>query len=66
MNGVARRMFELVEPIGTLPYVSGEPTEAMFALGSRTSGTPTSQVVRRPSACPSGGGGRTLLQLRSR
>jgi hypothetical protein len=26
-------MFELVEPIGTLPYGSGEPTEAMFALG---------------------------------
>jgi Helix-turn-helix family len=33
MNSMARRMFELVEPIGVLPYSADEPTEAMFALG---------------------------------
>jgi hypothetical protein len=33
MNSVARRMFELVEPVGVLPYSAGEPNEAMFALG---------------------------------
>jgi hypothetical protein len=33
MNSIARRMFELVEPIGVLPYGSGEPNDAMFALG---------------------------------
>lgn len=26
-------MFELVEPIGVIPYSADEPTEAMFALG---------------------------------
>jgi catechol 2,3-dioxygenase-like lactoylglutathione lyase family enzyme len=30
---VARRMFDLVEPIGALPYSSDEPNQAMFALG---------------------------------
>jgi hypothetical protein len=30
---VARRMFELVEPIGAIPYSAEEPNEAMFALG---------------------------------
>jgi len=30
---LARRMFELVEPIGVIPYSSDEPNEAMFALG---------------------------------
>jgi hypothetical protein len=30
---MARRMFELVEPIGVIPYSAEEPTEAMFALG---------------------------------
>jgi hypothetical protein len=29
----ARRMFELVEPIGVIPYFAEESTEAMFALG---------------------------------
>jgi len=29
----ARRMFELVEPIGLLPYSADEPNESMFALG---------------------------------
>ncbi len=29
----ARRMFELVEPIGAIPYSTDEPNEAMFALG---------------------------------
>jgi hypothetical protein len=33
MNSVARRMFELVEPIGVIPYAADEPNEAMFALG---------------------------------
>jgi Helix-turn-helix family len=33
MNSVARRMFELVEPIGVLPYSADEPNETMFALG---------------------------------
>src|SRR5438046_1260118 len=33
MNSMARRMFELVEPIGVIPYSAGEPSEAMFALG---------------------------------
>jgi hypothetical protein len=33
MNPMARRMFELVEPIGVIPYSAEEPNEAMFALG---------------------------------
>jgi hypothetical protein len=33
MTSVARRMFELVEPIGVIPYSADEPNEAMFALG---------------------------------
>src|SRR6187401_3093577 len=33
MSSMARRMFELVEPIGVIPYSADEPTEAMFALG---------------------------------
>lgn len=33
MNSMARRMFELIEPIGVLPYSADEPNEAMFALG---------------------------------
>ncbi|HEX2700814.1 MAG TPA: hypothetical protein VHM89_11500 [Acidimicrobiales bacterium] len=33
MNRMARRMFELVEPIGVIPYAADEPNEAMFALG---------------------------------
>jgi hypothetical protein len=31
--GLAREMFELVEPIGVIPYSAEEPNEAMFALG---------------------------------
>ena len=67
MNSVARRMFELVEPIGVIPYSAGEPNEAMFALGFtnywdtyfwRTGGA---LGARR-----GGGGGRAVLQLRSR
>jgi hypothetical protein len=30
---MARRMFELVEPIGLLPYSADDPNETMFALG---------------------------------
>jgi hypothetical protein len=33
MNPMARRMFELVEQIGVIPYSADEPNEAMFALG---------------------------------
>ncbi len=33
MSSMARRMFELVEPIGVIPYSAEEPNEAMFALG---------------------------------
>src|SRR4051794_10156912 len=33
MNPLARHMFELVEPIGVIPYSADEPNEAMFALG---------------------------------
>src|SRR5436305_6212589 len=33
MSSMARRMFELVEPIGAIPYAADEPNEAMFALG---------------------------------
>src|ERR1700742_3439663 len=33
MTAMARRMFELVEPIGVIPYSADEPNEAMFALG---------------------------------
>ena len=33
MSSTARRMFELVEPIGLLPYSAREPNEEMFALG---------------------------------
>jgi hypothetical protein len=33
MNPMARRMFELVEPIGVVPYSTDEPNETMFALG---------------------------------
>src|SRR5437763_483141 len=33
MNSMARRMFELVEPIGVIPYSADEPNDAMFALG---------------------------------
>jgi hypothetical protein len=33
MSATARRMFELVEPIGVIPYAADEPTEALRALG---------------------------------
>jgi hypothetical protein len=33
MNPMARRMFELVEPIGVIAYAADEPNESMFALG---------------------------------
>lgn len=33
MNANARRMFELVEPIGVLPYAADDVNETMFALG---------------------------------
>lgn len=33
MSALARRMFDLVEPIGVIPYSADEPNETMFALG---------------------------------
>ena len=33
MNPMARRMFELIEPIGVIPYSADEPNDTMFALG---------------------------------
>ncbi|MCU1601064.1 MAG: hypothetical protein JWO22_1773 [Frankiales bacterium] len=33
MSALARRMFELVEPIGMIPYSADESNEAMFSLG---------------------------------
>ena len=33
MSLLARRMFDLVEPIGVIPYAADEPNESMFALG---------------------------------
>ena len=33
MSSIARRMFELVEPIGVIPYSADEPNETMFARG---------------------------------
>jgi hypothetical protein len=32
-NAMARRMFDLVEPIGVIPYSAEDPNEEMFALG---------------------------------
>jgi hypothetical protein len=67
MNSMARRMFELVEPIGVIPYSADEPNEAMFALGF-TNYWDTYFAGRAAPLGPrhSGGGGRALLQLRSR
>ena len=31
VNSMARRMFELVEPIGVIPYSADEPNEELFA-----------------------------------
>jgi hypothetical protein len=33
MSALARKMFELVEPIGVIPYSADDPNEAMFTLG---------------------------------
>src|SRR5881398_1034194 len=33
MNSMARRMIELVEPIGVIPYSADEPNEVMYTLG---------------------------------
>ena len=64
---MARRMFELVEPIGVIPYAADEPNQAMFALGFSNYW----DIYFAGRAAPlgfgqSGGGGRTVLQLRSR
>lgn len=33
MRSIARQMFDLVEPIGAIPYSADEPNDAMYALG---------------------------------
>src|SRR4030088_2844528 len=33
MNSMARRLLDLVEPIGVIPYSADEPNEALLALG---------------------------------
>ncbi len=67
MSSMARRMFELVEPIGVIPYSADEPDVAMFALGF-TNYWDTYFAGRAGALGPrsGGGGGRALLQLRSR
>lgn len=32
-DSVARRLFQLVEPVAVVTYMAGEPTEAVMALG---------------------------------
>ena len=67
MNSVARRMFELVEPIGAIPYSADEPNEAMFALGFTNYWDTYFAGRAAPLGLATGGGGaRGLLQLRSR
>ena len=34
-ESVARRLFQLVEPVAVVTYMAGEPTEAVMALGLR-------------------------------
>lgn len=34
-NAVARRLFQLVEPVAVVTYMADEPTEAVMALGLR-------------------------------
>ena len=36
MESVARRLFQLVEPVAVVTYMADEPTEAVMALGSGT------------------------------
>jgi len=52
MNSMARRMFELVEPIGVIPYSATNPTRRCSPWGSPTTGTPISPDGRRPWASP--------------
>ena len=66
MNSMARRMFELVEPIGVIPYSADEPNEAMFALGFTNYWDTYFAGRAAPPPRTGGGGGRGLLQLRSR
>ena len=67
MNSMARRMFELVEPIGVIPYSADEPNEAMFALGfTNYWDIYFAGMCGAPGPRHGGGGGRGLLQLRSR
>ena len=60
MNSMARRMFELVEPIGVIPY-SPTPTRPCPSSGSPTTGTPTSQTRGTHGLRPSRGGGRARV-----
>jgi len=65
MNSMARRMFELVEPIGVIPYSADEPNEADVRPGVHQLLDTYSPDGRRPWARPSRSGGRALLQPRS-
>ena len=66
-SGVARRLFDLTEPISLVNFFSEEPNESMAALGLRNywdgllRGT---LCTARPG--PGRGGPRGLLQLRRR
>ena len=66
MNSMARRMFELVEPIGVIPYSADEPNEAMFALGFTNYWDTYFPPRGAPRPRLGGAGARALLQLRSR
>jgi lactoylglutathione lyase len=63
---VARRMFELVEPIGVIPYSSDEPKRGDVRPGVHQL---LGHLLRRPGSparqlCACGGRSRALLQLR--
>ena len=47
---VARRLFELTEPISLVNFFSQEPNDSMAALASATTGTATSRDAPRRSA----------------
>ena len=67
MNSMARRMFELVEPIGVIPYSADEPNEAMFTPGFTNYWEhPLRRTGGALGARRGGGSGRAVLQLRSR
>ena len=66
MSPLARRMFDLVEPIGVIPYSADEPNEAMFALGFTNYWDTyfAGRAAPLGSSVPAGRRPRALLQLR--